>query len=122
MTHVRVAIVGSRGFHKLRDVADYVNGLPQEVIIVSGGAAGVDSTAERTAREREMKVLIFRPNWKEFGRAAGPMRNREIVQSSEAVVAFWDGKSLGTRNTIELAKRMKKPITIVYSNGKIERW
>ena len=96
----------------------YIQGLPVEVVIVSGGAIGVDLTAQRTAQKRGMEVQIFKPDWAHHGRSAGPIRNREIVENCDALVAFWDGASPGTHNSIKLAQNMRKPVTIIYPNGR----
>lgn len=114
----RVAIVGSRQFASLDKVIEYVKGLPVEVIIVSGGAIGVDLIAQKAAEARGMKVDIFKPDWAHLGRAAGPIRNRTIVENCDALVAFWDGVSPGTHSSIKLAQNMRKPVTIIYPNGR----
>lgn len=113
-----MAIVGSRQFPSLDKVIAYVKGLPVETIIVSGGAIGVDLVAQKAAEARGMKVDIFMPDWTHQGRAAGPIRNRTIVENCDALVAFWDGVSAGTKNSIDLAQNMRKPVTIIYPNGR----
>lgn len=106
----RVAIVGSRGFKALDDVINYVKGLPNNCTIVSGGAKGVDKTAEDTAISLGMEVKIHRP--KKFGAAALMARNQDIVDDSDFVVAFWDGKSNGTIDTIRKAYRINKEVFV----------
>ena len=58
--------------------------------------------------------MIFRPDWDRYGKAAGIIRNKDIVENSNMVIAFWDGKSKGTASSIELAKKMDKNLKIVY--------
>lgn len=100
----RVAIVGSRDFPNLDQVQEYVRTLPAGTIVVSGGARGVDSTAEDEARRCGLTVVSIRPDWERYGKRAGFLRNKDIVIFAEKVVAFWDGKSKGTAHSIELAK------------------
>jgi predicted Rossmann fold nucleotide-binding protein DprA/Smf involved in DNA uptake len=109
---MKIAIVGSRSFQ------DY--GLLLETMarhkpsaIVSGGAKGADILAERYAREIDIDCIVFKPDWKRYGRAAGPKRNKQIVEASDLIIAFWDGKSRGTYSTITLATKARKPVDVV---------
>lgn len=99
---MNVAIVGSRDYPDMQQVRDFVNKLPQGFTIVSGGARGVDRVAAEAARQRGMNVIEFIPDWSQ-GKGAGMARNAEIVAHADAVIAFWDGKSRGTKNTIDRA-------------------
>lgn len=110
---MKVAIVGSRTYQPLERVRQYVRALPADTIIISGGARGVDQAAEQEARKRGLEVQIFLPDWDAYGKAAGPMRNRRIVDACDLVVAFWDQKSSGTRNTIEQARSQGKTVLII---------
>jgi len=116
---MKIAIVGSRNYPKLELVRQYVYGLPPTAVIVTGGARGVDQAAEEAARERGLRVIVIRPRWDVYGRAAGPIRNREIVKHSDMVVAFWDLVSPGTRSSIEFAREMQKPLLIVGPDGEV---
>lgn len=110
---MKVAIVGSRQYPALTKVIEYVRSLPADTVVVSGGAAGVDSLAERQAKARGLQTLIFLPDWKRYGKSAGFRRNRDIVAAADKVVAFWDGHSRGTANDIALAREMGKELEIV---------
>ncbi len=110
---VKVGIVGSRGFSDLERVKDYVKSLDKDTIIVSGGAKGVDETAEIMGEELGMKVVSFKPDWKKYGRGAGIVRNKEICKYSDMICAFWDGKSKGTLNTIETSKKMNMIVQVI---------
>ena len=70
---MRIAIVGSRNYTDADGVVEYVNSLPDDTIVITGGADGVDSIAEGAARKRGLEVIIYRPDWDTFGRAAGPI-------------------------------------------------
>lgn len=110
---MRLAVVGSRDYPTLGNVRAYVESLPQETVIVSGGARGVDAVAEATARTRKMEVVVLRADWSTYGKAAGPMRNRVIVRDCDAMVAFWDGTSRGTADSIRAARAAGKPVTVI---------
>ena len=109
---MKVAIVGSRNFSNLQRVRDYVVMLPPNAIVISGGARGVDQTAAYEAKIRGLKIVIHYPEWENLGRAAGFIRNKLIVQDADKVVAFWDGQSHGTLDTITYAKSIRKPLEI----------
>jgi hypothetical protein len=101
----RVAIVGSRDYPDLSRVRTYVAGLPDDTVIISGGARGVDREAERAARTRGLRTLIFPADWTTYGKRAGYVRNQTIVDHADDVVAFWDGRSPGTADTIRKAQQ-----------------
>lgn len=110
---MKLAIVGSRDYEHLNLVRYYVESLPPGTTIVSGGARGVDRTAEQTAKHCGLPVITFHANWKQYGKQAGMIRNADIINCADAVVAFWDGSSPGTRNSINRAKKANKPVTII---------
>lgn len=110
---MKVAIVGSREYHDLAAVWRYVESLPEDTVIVSGGARGVDAAAEMAAKSLGMETEIFKPEYDKYAPRIAPlMRNRQIVLACDELVAFWDGTSRGTRNTIELARGCAKPVQI----------
>ena len=114
----KVAIVGSREFSRLQLVRDYVIrlSLDSEIRseIVSGGARGVDRKAEQTALSRGMTVHRKKPDYDTYGKGAPLIRNKEIAQECDRMVAFWDGQSRGTLHAIRHAeKRGKKVLVIV---------
>ena len=87
---MKVAIVGTRTYPDLEQVREYVRKLSREDIIVSGGAKGVDETAEDEARKLGMEVISVPAEWNKYGRRAGLMRNDIIVAMADCVVAFWE--------------------------------
>lgn len=117
---MRIAIIGSRNFPHLDWVREYVRALPADAIIVSGGAEGVDSAAELEAARRGLKTQIFRAAWSLHGRGAGMIRNHDIIQAADRVVAWWDGVSRGTAHSISLCDKYQKPLEIHYADGRIE--
>lgn len=73
--------------------------------VVSGCARGVDRLGEQWAQMRSIPIKRFPANWDRDGRSAGPIRNRQMANYAEALVAIWDGESKGTKNMIEEAER-----------------
>lgn len=114
----KVAIVGSRKFPDLQRVREVVNDLLPDITVVSGGAKGVDTVAEAAAKGRGLNTIIFPAEWR-FGPdriynpRAGFERNTLIVKECDSVIAFWDGLSGGTKDTIDKARAMGKPVWVI---------
>lgn len=113
---ITVAVVGSRTFNDW----DFFFTKMQELFIVadikcivSGGARGADKMAERFAEVFEIPTQIFKPRWDTYGKAAGFIRNEDIIDAADAVVAFWNGKSTGTKHSIGLAEKSNKTLYVV---------
>lgn len=109
---MRIAIVGSRDYKDLEAVRQYVRSLPDDTVVISGGARGVDRVAAAAARLRGLAVIEFLADWNGVGRGAGMVRNRDIVAAADKVVVFWDGVSRGTKHTVGLAQRAGKAVEI----------
>lgn len=110
---MKVAVIGSRGFDDYDLVKETLSDL-NITLLVSGGARGADSLGERYAKENGIETLIFKPDWKKHGPAAGPLRNTDIVNNSEMVVAFWDGESRGTQDSMKKAEQQGKKVLVVH--------
>lgn len=115
---MRIAVVGSRKYEFPELVTSFVSLFRSEDILVSGGAWGVDSIAQKKAREMGLECRIFYPDWEREGKSAGFKRNKFIVDDSDYVVAFWDGVSRGTLSSMKMAMESKKPLTI-YVNDEV---
>lgn len=106
---MRVAIVGSRNYPKLELVHDLVGELYKEfgdrLVIVSGGAIGVDTAAVWMARQLGLEVKEWLPLWAKHGRKAGHLRNLQIINDADRVAAFWDLESRGTGHSVSVSKR-----------------
>lgn len=80
--------------------------------IVSGGANGVDLIAEKWAKNHNIDFVAYLPNYKLFGKKAPLERDKDMVDFSDVVIAFWDGKSFGTAYTIRYAIKMNKKVFV----------
>ena len=74
-------------------------------MVLSGTARGIDRMGERWAAERNIPIERYPADWDRYGKSAGYRRNVEMACRAEALVAFWDGKSRGTENMIEIARK-----------------
>lgn len=110
---MKVAVIGSRNLI-VQDLKYY---LPEEITeIVSGGAKGVDTSAKEYADAQGIKLTEFLPEYSRFGRGAPLKRNISIVEYADLVLAFWDGKSRGTKFVIDECKKRNKPVRIILMN------
>ncbi len=112
----RIGVVGSRDFHDYYCLSRYLSTFKISHII-SGGANGADSLAEKYAVEKKIPFTVFPARWEVYGRSAGIVRNKLIVEDSDFIVAFWNGSSPGTRHTINYAKEVGKKVYIVDGEG-----
>lgn len=85
---------------------------PKVTEVVSGGAQGVDYIGEGLAEKSGLPVKRFNADWKKHGKAAGPIRNRQMAEYGDALLAIWDGESRGTKNMIEEMERLGKPVYV----------
>jgi len=108
-----VCIAGSLDYPKLDRVDAVVDVLPPGTRVIHGGARGVDTKAGEAAIRRGFPVEVIKPLWEKYGRAAGPIRNVQMMEKADYLVAFWDGKSKGTDSTIKAARRLEKDYDVI---------
>ena len=107
---MKLLIVGSRSIKDF-DLSPHI---PADVdTIISGGADGVDSLAEKYADEHRLSKYIIRPRYDIYGRAAPLKRNEQMVDMSDSVLIVWDGRSKGAQYTLKYSQKVNKPFTLV---------
>ena len=107
---MKIAIIGSRNLK----IADFGKYLPKNTSeIVSGGAKGVDTDAREYAEKNKIPLKEFLPDYRRYGRGAPLKRNIEIIEYADKVIAFWDGKSRGTKFVIDNCNKINKEIEVV---------
>ena len=113
---LRILIAGSRDFADYEYLKSCVSKFLKEhkdrtITIVSGNARDADKLGEKYAIENGIKLRRFPADWVKFGKSAGFIRNNQMLEYIQengcecAVLAFWDGKSHGTKHTITTAKK-----------------
>ncbi len=111
---MKVIVAGSRTFtdyELLKLTCDNIK--TQITEIVSGGARGADKLGEQYAIERAYTIKQFPADWDRWGKSAGYNRNAEMAEYADALIAFWDGSSKGTKHMIDLAKKNNLKIKVV---------
>ena len=107
---MKLLIAGSRSITDF-DLSPYIPADVDEII--SGGARGIDALAEKYADEHKLSKHILRPKYHLYTRGAPIKRNKEMIEMADAVLIVWDGRSRGTRSTIQYAEKLKKTIKVV---------
>jgi len=121
---IKIGFVGSREFNTpLIEVAKKIETVviklveKYEIFIpISGGAKGADILSEKICEAYGQIPVIFEPDWKKYGKGAGMKRNTTIVDNSDILIAFWDGKSNGTADSITKAQHRGIPVKIIKIN------
>lgn len=112
---MKVIIAGGRNFNNyelLRDSCDEILTNQTEVEIVSGGARGADALGEKYAKEKNYPIKLFPADWS-LGKKAGYLRNQQMGDYADALIAFWDGQSKGTKHMIDIAKAKGLKLRII---------
>jgi hypothetical protein len=118
----KVIVEGGRDFRDyermseiLKDYLFHLEGGDPDcnVEIVSGGAWGADKLGEKFAKANLLGLSVFPADWKKHGKSAGYLRNSEMADYADMLIAFWDGKSKGTKHMIDIANRKKIPVEVV---------
>ena len=108
---MKIAVIGSRDIVPnidkiIRDIQKITDEKPT---IISGGAKGVDQRAEEVAKKMGWQYKIYKPNYELYGSKVAPMiRNKNIIDDCDYVLAYWNGESKGTSQAIEYAKKKGK--------------
>jgi hypothetical protein len=115
---MKLLICGSRGYEDYEEFKKLLFNFDIKSLgiteIIHGGAKGVDTLAGQLARELGIKETVMKPDWRRYGKKAGPMRNSEMVVACDGGIAFWDGRSPGTKDSITKLRLTQKLLTIIY--------
>lgn len=117
---MKVIIAGSRNFSNFNIICATMDELKKTMNIeevVCGGCKGPDMLGKRWGETRGIPVKMFEAEWDTYGKAAGPIRNHKMGDYADFLVAFWDGKSKGTKDMIDYMRNIKKHGKVVLFNG-----
>jgi hypothetical protein len=109
---MKIAITGSRNWADADLIAAELEKLNISELL-HGGAMGADTLAATWAERQGIPTRVFLPDYPKHGKRATHIRNWELVQAADGVVAFWDGASKGTQSTIDKARKAGKLISVV---------
>ena len=112
---MKIIIAGSRDFVDYEDLCKtmiHSNAAKKITELVSGGARGADRLGERWAKENNIPIKQFIPEWDKLGKRAGMVRNEQMGNYADGLLAFWDGESRGTKYMIEYMKSLDKHVYV----------
>jgi predicted Rossmann fold nucleotide-binding protein DprA/Smf involved in DNA uptake len=113
---MKVIIAGSRDIKDAKKIFKVLDKYRKEVgdfMVISGLAKGPDSIGRQWAIEKKLPHKDFCAKWDKYGRAAGPIRNKEMAKFADRLIVFWDGKSKGSKNMIDIMKKLKKEVKVI---------
>ncbi len=114
----KVIIAGSRSITDYEELKKAIIDSKLDIsFVISGGANGVDKMGERYARENKDTITglwIFKADWDKYGKKAGHIRNKQMAEHADALIALWDGTSPGTKDMIQIA--LKKRLYVYAKN------
>jgi hypothetical protein len=102
-------------------VREYIQALPPGTVVITGGAMGVDQAAESAARAAGLPVVVYRPDYEQWGKTAPLRRNQRIADDCTRMVAFWNGESRGTAHATLCAQRQGKLVQVRMPRRPTER-
>lgn len=111
---MKTIVAGSREITNYQKVYDAIFSSPWIITeIVSGGARGVDTLGEQAAAAFGIPIKVFPADWDKLKRAAGPIRNQQMAEYADALIAIWDGNSRGTADMIRQARAHKLRVHLI---------
>ncbi len=113
---MRVLFCGSRNWTDQVAIISQLNDLPADTVIIHGGARGADEMAGKMAEDiLGMEVEVYEADWERYGRAAGPIRNKRMLDEGkpDLVIAFMKPESKGTKNMVEIAEKAGVPVQVI---------
>jgi len=110
---MRLAVIGTKKFTEYNFLSSILKQTSNIDMIISGGAVGTDTLAEKYATKNKINFLKFPPNYKNYGDKAKHIRDKLIVEECDELIAFWDGECEGTKYTLDYAEQLGKVIKIV---------
>ena len=117
---LKVIIAGGRDFTNTQYAADSLvklvedNKLPDTFTVISGNANGADKVGEYLAKLWDLPLEIYPADWNQHGKSAGYIRNSQMADIADVLVAFWDEKSRGTMHMINTMKQQHKSVFVFY--------
>lgn len=110
---MKLLVIGSRAINNYEILKCKIDSLNISITeIVSEGTRGIDTLAEGYARENNIPIKKFKPDWSK-GKCAGWIRNKQMWEYCDQGILFWDGVSVGIQHSFKLSRQQKKNIILV---------
>lgn len=112
---MKIAIVGGRDYADYKQLCNVLEPYKKYCNLeICGEAQGADTLGKEWAKQNNIKIKSFPANWDKHGKAAGHIRNKEMAEVADFVVAFWNGTSRGTKNMIDNCLKLNKHILVIF--------
>lgn len=111
---VRIIVAGGRDFGNYELLCRTLDEFGENFTVIAGGARGADFLGEKYAKERNLELIVYAAEWEKYGKSAGILRNISMAKNADCLVAFWDGKSRGTKHMIEEASKRNLKVRVVH--------
>jgi YspA, cpYpsA-related SLOG family len=108
-----VLACGSRNWNDYEVVLEHLASLLDSATICHGGAEGADRHVSAACAELGLDCYVFPARYDKHGRAAPHVRNDQMLAQASRVIAFWDGKSRGTKSVIEKARKLGLRVEVI---------
>ena len=116
--NMKVIIAGTRTFNNYQLLCNTIKELNINIDeIVCGGAKGADALGAKYAKENNIPIKYFLADWDKYGKGAGPIRNHQMGDYADYLIAFWNKKSKGTLDMINYMQQIGKHGKIIYYRG-----
>lgn len=115
---LKVIIAGTRDFDNYPLLVRKCNGILKKydfdnVQIISGGARGADYYGELYAKQKHYNLSVYPADWDKYGKSARYRRNVLMAEKGNVLIAFWDGKSKGTKHMIDIANQHNLKVHVI---------
>jgi hypothetical protein len=111
---MKLIIAGSRSFRDYQLLCQTLAPERHRITeVLHGGARGADQLGFRWAVRHHVRSRCFAADWERFGKTAGVRRNHQMAQAGDMLLAFWDGRSAGTRHMISCMQQLGKPVVVI---------
>jgi YspA, cpYpsA-related SLOG family len=115
---MKLIIAGSRSFTNYQRLCQTLAPERHRIThVITGGARGAEQLGYRWAWKHAIRHQVFRADWERFGKSAGVRRNHQMAQAGDLLLAFWDGRSAGTRHLIGCMQQLGKPVVVIQVDG-----
>lgn len=111
---LKTIVAGSRTFDNYKIVCETLDPIKETISeIVCGEAKGADTLGRNWAVGNNIKITSFPADWTQYGQRAGMIRNHEMGDYADRLIAFWNGVSPGTKDMIDYMKKLGKETIII---------
>ena len=115
---MKLIVAGSRAFTDYQLLCQVLGPERHRITeVIHGGARGADQLGFRWALKHHVRSRCFAADWARFGNSAGIRRNCQLAQAGDLLIAFWDGRSPGTRHIISCMQQLGKPVVVIRTDG-----